>query len=167
MTLRDKFSDEEWNKLLEVPLLAGFVVTAADPGGLIGAFQESAAIANSLKISAEAGGDGTLEYIIAEAYKTSEGRRVAREGVRSVVKGKRRSEASQAAINRLAEIVKMVEGIDPNRAAILRNFIIKTATVTAEAATEGGLLGFGGEQVSDTERKSIEELKAALGLSAI
>ena len=87
MTLRDKFSDEEWNKLLEVPLLAGFVVTAADPGGLIGAFQENAAIANSLKTSADAGGDGTLEYAIAEAYKTSEGRRVARDGVRSVLKG--------------------------------------------------------------------------------
>ena len=80
---------------------------------------------------------------------------------------KRRNEASQAAVNRLAEIVKMVEGVEPNRAAILRNFIIKTATETAEAATEGGLLGFGGEQISDAERKSIEELKAALGLAAL
>ena len=65
MSVKEIFSDEDWNKVLEAPLLAGFAVTAADPGGLIGAFQESAAIAKSLKASADAGGEGSLEHAIA------------------------------------------------------------------------------------------------------
>jgi hypothetical protein len=167
MSVKEMFSDEDWNKVLEAPLLAGFAVTAADPGGLIGAFQESAAIAKSLKASADAGGEGSLEHAIAESYKTSEGRAAARDGVKSIVKGKRPAEASQAAVDRLAEIVKMVEGVAPDRAATLRNFILNTATATAEAATEGGFLGFGGEEVSDAERKSIDELKTALGVASL
>lgn len=165
MTVKEQFSDEHWKRILETPLLAGFVVSAADPGGLIGAFQESAAIEKSLQSSAAVGGEGTLEHAIAEAFKTTEGRSAARDGVRSVVKGKRSAEALEAAVARLVDTVEIVESVAPERAAILRNFIIRTAVATAEAAKEGGILGIGGEQVSDAERKSLEELKVALGLA--
>lgn len=167
MTVKAEFSEDDWKMVLEAPLLAGFAVTAADPSGLIGAFQESVAMAKTLKEGADAGGEGSLENAIAEAYKTSDGRSAARDGVKSVVKGKRPAEASEAAIARLVEIVGKVESVAPERAATLRNFIIETATATAEAAKEGTFFGFGGETVSDAERKTIDDIKSALGLAAV
>ncbi len=167
MTLKEKFSDDDWAQVLEAPMLAGVAITAADPSGLIGAVQESVAMAGSLKSASEDGGEGTLAHAISEAYKTSEGRSQARNGVKVLLKGKRPAEVSEAAVSRLGNIVNLVERVAPEEAALFRNFIIDTAQRTAEASTEGGFLGFGGEKVSDAERKTLDDLSSALGLAGV
>jgi len=108
MSLKDKFSSGDWSQVLEAPMLAGFAITAADPGGLISAVQESAAMAGSLRTAATDGGEGSLARAVAEAYTTSEGRSAATDGVKSIVKGKRPAEASEAAVSRLGEIMGLV-----------------------------------------------------------
>jgi len=144
-------------------MLAGFAITAADPGGLISAVQESAAMAGSLRSAATEGGGGSLAHAVAEAYKTSEGRSAATDGLKSLVKGKRPAEASDAAVSRLGEIMDLVERTVPDHAAGFREFLIDTATQTAEASTEGGFLGFGGERISETEHKTLAQLRTAIG----
>ena len=167
MVLKDKFSNDEWAKILEAPLLAGFAVTAADPSGLIGTVQESAAIAGSLKSAVDDSGEGTLAHEISNAYKTSEGRSAARDGVKAVIKGKRLSDASAEAVERLGDTIDLVERVAPEQAAYFRNFLLDTANRTAKASNEGGFLGFGGEEVSDAERKTLADLKSALGLAGV
>lgn len=39
MAHKQRFVDGEWNAIVEAPMLAGFAVTVADPGGLVGAFK--------------------------------------------------------------------------------------------------------------------------------
>ena len=163
MTAKDKFAAEDWNRLIEAPMLAGFAVTAADPGGLIGAVQECAAIAGSLKSTMNNGDKGSLAHAIAEAYTTSEGRNAATDGIKALVRGKRPAEASQAAVARLGEIFALVKRTMPDQAAAFREFLITTATKTAEASKEGGFLGFGGEKISAAEHKTLADLNAALG----
>ena len=167
MVLKDKFSNDEWAKILEAPLLAGFAVTAADPSGLIGTVQESSAIAGSLKSAADDSGEGTLAHEISNAYKTPEGRSAARDGVKAVIKGKRLSDASAEAVERLGDTIDLVERVAPEQAAYFRNFLLDTAIRTAKASNEGGFLGFGGEEVSDAERKALADLKSALGLAGV
>lgn len=163
MTLKERLSAEDWAGVLQAPMLAGFAVTAADPSGLIGAFQESAALAGSLRDAAVGGGAGSLASEILEDYKTAEGRKTAVEGIRALAKGKKPAEASEAAVGRLGEIMRIVERDLPDQASGFRDFLLTTATKTAEASTEGGFLGFGGEKISDAERKSLDDLRAALG----
>src|SRR5262245_42110052 len=43
MTSKTSFSAEEWNLLRVAPVLVASGVSAADPGGLVGAFQEASA----------------------------------------------------------------------------------------------------------------------------
>jgi len=163
MSLKERFSTEEWAGVLQAPMLAGFAVTAADPSGLIGAVQESVAVAGSLKQAAASGGDGSLAAEIMDAFKTSEGRGTAVDGIRALAKGRKPAEASEAAVARLGEIMRTVERAVPDQAPGFRDFLMATATKTAEASTEGGFLGFGGEKVSEAEKKSLEDLSAALG----
>ncbi len=49
MSLKDALSKEDWEQVVQAPFVAGFAVTAADPGGLIGAFQESTAMTRTLQ----------------------------------------------------------------------------------------------------------------------
>jgi hypothetical protein len=160
--VKEKFNDAEWAGVVQAPMLAGFAVTAADPGGLISAVQESAAVAGSLKDALSESEARGLASEIVEALKTSEGRDMARDGVGDLVKGRKPAEASEAAVTRLGEIMRSVESKAPAAADGFRTFLMETATRTAEASTEGGFLGFGGETVSDAERKTLDQLRAAL-----
>ncbi|MFD0980299.1 hypothetical protein [Tropicimonas aquimaris] len=163
MTPKEQLPAEDWAGILQAPMLAGFAVTAADPSGLIGAFQESAAMAGSLRDAAAGAGTGSLASEVFGAYKTAEGRKTAVEGIRALAKGRKAAEASEAAVGRLGEVMRVVERELPDQAPSFRDFLITTAMKTAEASMEGGFLGFGGEKISDAERKSLDDLKAALG----
>lgn len=161
MAYKDNFSADEWNGLLEAPMLAGFAVTAADPGGLVGAFQESAAIVGVLRDAS--GSTDTLAGEISAAYLTSEGRKAAAEGVRALARGKAPDAASMAAIDRVGEVFATIGRQAPDQAAPMRDFLLDIATRTAEAAKEGGFLGFGGEAVSEAERQALAALRGVLG----
>ena len=57
----------------------------------------------------------------------------------------------------------MVVAKSPEHAAAYKDFLKATALKVAEASKEGGFLGFGGEQISDAEKKTLEEITAILG----
>lgn len=48
MSIKDRFTAEEWKSIVQSPMLAGLAVTAADPGGLWGAIKEGSGVARSL-----------------------------------------------------------------------------------------------------------------------
>lgn len=53
--------------------------------------------------------------------------------------------------------------VSPEVANDYRAWAMQVAESVANAASEGGFLGFGGEQLSDGERKLLDDLKTALG----
>ncbi|XDA99116.1 hypothetical protein AB1M95_04190 [Sulfitobacter sp. LCG007] len=165
MTLKEKFPAEDWEAVLQGPMMAGFAVTAADPSGLIGTVQESAAIAATLR-SAKEGAEGALAKEVADGYAGSEGRTSAMGGVKALIKGKKPLEASEAAVKRLGEIAGIVDRVAPEHAAEFRAFLMAVATKTAEAAKEGGFLGFGGVPISEAEHKTLDDLRGQLGQMA-
>ena len=54
---------------------------------------------------------------------------------------------------------------EPEEAAAFRQWLLATAQAAADAAKEGGFMGFGAEQVSEREQAMLDELRSALGLS--
>jgi hypothetical protein len=54
---------------------------------------------------------------------------------------------------------------DPADSAAYRQWLQSIAARVCEAARSGGLLGFGGDLLSDTEREFLDELGGALGLT--
>jgi hypothetical protein len=70
---------------------------------------------------------------------------------------------SVQAISDAREANAVLEMLDPVVASEYRQWVLQAAEKVAMAATEGGFLGFGGERLSEGEKKILAELKSALG----
>jgi hypothetical protein len=162
MALRDNFTAEEWARVVGAPMLAGIAVTAAEPGGLWGAVKESAAVAGAMGRAKAEGGDALIGEIVA-AYATAEGRDLARGVLKAEARGRKPAEVVDAAVNELREVSALVSEKAPASAVAFREWLKSVAGRVAEAGTEGGFLGFGGEKVSAAEKATLERLGTALG----
>jgi hypothetical protein len=161
MSVREAFTPEEWARVVAAPMLAGIAVTAADPGGLWGAVKESVAVAGAVR-DAKAGGD-PLVAEIAAAYATAEGRDMARAALKAEVAGKGAAAVVEAAVAELGAAAALVAAKAPAAAPGFRAWLQAVAAKVAEAGTEGGFLGFGGEKVSAAETATLDRIAAALG----
>jgi hypothetical protein len=141
-------------------MLAGIAVTAAAPGGLIGALRESFAVAGAMR-AARGEGD-TLVSEVAAAYETGEGRDMARDVLKSHARGKKPAEVVEAAIAELGAVSRLVAEKAPDAAPGFRAWLTAIAGRVAEAGTEGGFLGFGGEKVSAAEKATLDRLASVL-----
>lgn len=159
MGVNDSFTETEWNDVIAAPMIAGFAITAADPGGLWGAVKEASATAGALR---DAQGANSLAGKVVEAYETAEGRSTARGRVSAIAKGKSPAEATKAAVSALAAVGHLVEEKSPAEADAFKAWLQDIAGKVAEAGTEGGFLGFGGVKVSDAERATLAEIDGVL-----
>ncbi len=163
MSIKDRFTEQEWQDLVQSPMLAGIAVTAADPGGLWGAVKESAGIARSLLEAQSSPDPDSLPTIISASFEDSDGRRVTQEHLKELVKGRKPAEVSELAVERLREIDALIAAKAPEYSDTYRQFVRATAQKVAEAAKEGGFLGFGGEKISEAEKKTLDDIDRALG----
>lgn len=161
MTLKANVTPEEWTRILQAPFIAGFAVTAADPGGLIGAVQESSAMAKTLQTAANNGEDDLASAVLAE-IKSSEGRGRLREAMKELTKSRKPAEASDMAIEALRQTLSVVHQKSPADYDALGTLITSVATNVAEAANEGGFMGFGGVPVSDAEKKTLGDIESTI-----
>ncbi len=161
MAVKDSFSAEEWERIVGAPMLAGMAVTAADPGGLWGALKESTA--SALEVLSAKGSANPLIAEIAAAFETSEGRDMARGALKDRLRGKSPAEMTEAAVAELGAVAALVAAKAPESAAGFRDWLREIARKVAEAGTEGGFLGFGGEKVSAAEKATLDRLSQVLG----
>ena len=161
MGLEESFTAEEWARVVGAPMLAGIAVTAAEPGGLWGAVKESAAVAGAMGRAKAAGGDALIGEIVA-AYETAEGREMARGVLKAEAKGKAPAAVVDAAVSELQAVTAIVAAKAPGSVGAFRDWLKTIAAKVAEAGTEGGFLGFGGEKVSAAEKATLERLATAL-----
>jgi hypothetical protein len=70
------------------------------------------------------------------------------------------------AIEALRKVSALLDTKAPEDAAAFKAWLRATAQRVAEAAKEGGFLGFGGVQVSDAEKATLTEISAALNFTA-
>jgi hypothetical protein len=162
MTIKEKFTEQEWQEVVQSPMLAGIAVTAADPGGLWSAVKESSGLARSLVEAKSNPNPDSLPTVISASFEDSEGRRITQDRLKELLKGKRPDEVSELAVNRLQQISSLVAAKAPEQAEAYKQFVRTTAEKVAEAGTEGGFLGFGGEKVSDAEKKTLADIERAL-----
>jgi hypothetical protein len=160
MAMRESFTEDEWLRVVRSPLVASLAITAADPSGLIGTVQEATSTSRAMLAARD--DDGTLAAEVVAAFQDDETRKAAREGMSLMVRGKKPGEASAEAVRELAAVAATVRANAPAEAAAFAAWLKEIARRAAEAASEGGFLGIGGEQVSDAERKTLADIDAAL-----
>jgi hypothetical protein len=162
MVAKTDFTPDEWKTLLESVMMAALAVTAADPSGLWGTLKESMATAKAV-IGAKHDANATeLIKTIAAEFETGEGRAAARDGLRTQLTGKTPAEIVTKSLEILKQAAALVSAKSPSDAAAFKGWLQHISQSVAEAASEGGFLGFGGVQVSDAEKATLAQIAASL-----
>jgi len=165
MADKSSFTPEEWKLVVSSPMLAGLAVTLAEPSGLWGMLKESMAGARDLLTAATDPSASALVKAVAADMETSEGRGVARDELKADLTGKSPAELKQEVIAKLTQAGQILDTKAPGDAPAFKAWLKQVAEKVAEAASEGGFLGFGGTKVSDAEKATIAEVGKALGVA--
>jgi hypothetical protein len=159
MTPKDAFTDEEWTRLKRAPFIAGMAISLADPGGPIELVKETAA---TLKTVTGAVGDSSRgELVPAVAAEVSEEAKARKSPIGDFkAKG---ALAGQEILEELTAVNAIVsEKAAPEDAEAFRAWLNDAASEAANAAKEGGFLGFHAVRVSEGEQRMLDKLAEAL-----
>ena len=166
MADKSSFTPDEWKLLLESVMMAGMAVTAAEPSGLWGLLKESFAAGSELAAVKMNAGSNPLVKAVAADFETAQGRSTARDGLSEQLKGKKPAEITAKCIETLRQAGAAVDAKAPGDAAAFKGWLRQISQHVAEAAPEGGFLGFGGVPVSDAEKATLKDISSALKLPA-
>lgn len=158
MSVKDKFSKEEWLKIMNGPSRAGAAIVAASPSGITGLIAEAQAIAHSVRgnVSKE-GRSALMEAMAADLLGTPP---QPDEHMKNDDQVKNMEEAKNKSIEGVRQAMWLVKSkLSPDETSDYQKMLIQVVEKTAEAAKEGGFLGIGGEQVNDKERAVMDELR--------
>jgi len=166
MANKQSFTPDEWNKIMEGVALSGVAVTAADPSGLLGLFKESFASANALVSAKQDPGASELVKSVVADFESSDGRARLRESLKKRLAGASQGDVSKRCLEVLREVSAILDAKAPADAATFKSWLRAISTRVADAASEGGVLGFGGTKVSDKEKATLSDVAKALGIAA-
>ena len=169
MSSKTDYTAEEWKVVLKSPLMAGLAVVAASPSGPLGALREMFAVGKLLtETKTQAAGrsessNELLRALVADLGSPDGRAQMDSADLRGLAPAQLRTHALEAC-RALAALVDRKASRE--EAEEVKRWLVSVAQRTAEAAKEGGFLGFGGTQVSETETATIREVAQALGVKS-
>ena len=159
MTGKTDFTEEEWTRLTRSPFVAGMAISLSDPGGPIELVKETAATLRTVTGPAAQGDRGELVRAVAEEVAAEA---KARKNPLSDFRA-RGALAGQEILEELAAVNAIVSAkASPADAEAFRAWLKDAAQEAANAAKEGGFLGFHAVRVSEGEQRMLDKLAAAL-----
>ena len=158
MTAKSDFTEEEWTRLVRAPFVAGMSISLADPGGPIEAAKESMAMMKS------ATNPPSREQLLAEVALDIQAMVQSRH---NPVSGYKPTGGQQPGEQVLEEL-RAVQGIvvakaTPEEATAFGQWLLASAQAAADAAKEGGFMGFGAQLVSEREQHMLDRVREAVG----
>ena len=160
MTAKADYTEDEWKVLRRAPLLVGFAVSLADPGGPIELSKETLA---AIRSAAAPPSDDELLIAVSQDV----GAQVANHESPVKELGLKGSSARQQVLDDLKEVERILAAkATPEEAAAFRRWLVQTAEKAADAAKEGGFFGIGATRVSTREAAMLDEIRAILGADA-
>jgi hypothetical protein len=164
MANKQNFTPEEWTKVLESTMVAGIAVSAAEPSGLWGTLKEFIANSSALDASKlEPDSNELIKEVIAD-FGTARGRSDIQKALRKrFADTKEPADSVQPSLASLREVSAILDAKAPRDAPAFKAWLTGISQEVAEAAVEGGLLGFGGVRVSAAETATLRDIAKALG----
>ena len=161
MTTKADFTEEEWATVVRSPIVAGMAITLADPGGPIEVVKETSAVLKFVTGDSEQRDD-----LVGEV--ATEIRSLAQQRTNPVGDFKPRGAlAGKQVIDEISRANEIVTAkATPEEAEAYRAWLLECAQRAADAAKEGGFLGFHAERVSQGEKDMLAQLGSALGVAS-
>jgi hypothetical protein len=161
VTTKSDFTEDQWATLVRSPIVAGMAITIADPGGPIEVVKETSAVLKFATGSSSEQRDDLVEEVARDLRGLAEQRKnpVGDFKPRGTLAGKQILDE----LSRANEIISAKA--TPEEADAFRAWIMECAQRAADAAKEGGFMGFHAERVSQGEKDMLAQLGSALGVS--
>jgi hypothetical protein len=157
VTTKSDFEEQEWARIVRAPFVAGMAITLADPGGPIEATKETAA---TLKIATN---PPTREQLLTEVALDVQSMVQQHHNPLKGFKPTSDRPVGDQVVEELQLVSEMVRAkADAEESAAFGEWIIQVAQAAADAAKEGGFLGFGAEQVSARESEMLDRVRTAV-----
>jgi hypothetical protein len=158
MNIKDKFTPDEWKSLLKAPMLAAYAVAGAAPSKQDDFIHEMAAVADGVVEGEQrAPQNSLLGAIIADIVANAEDEQ------RGQTERLSLEEVKSRALETCRTVAAVLETkADAGEAYEYKRWVLVVAEKVAAAAKEGGLFGFGGEQISGSEIATINEIGEAI-----
>ena len=159
MTTKTDFTEPEWEAVRRAPMIAGMAISLADPGGPIEVLKETSAV---LKVvSAEMAGTGLVGEVARDLVELAQQRKNPVGDFKP-----QGATAAKAILDELSRVSTIVaEKATRDETEAFRAWLLDCARRAAEAAKEGGFLGFNAVRVSEGEQRMQDEIAAAVGAS--
>jgi hypothetical protein len=157
VTTKSDFSEEEWSRIVRAPFVAGMAITLADPGGPIEAAKETMA---TIK---QATNPPSREQLLTD---TALDIQAMTQQKHNPLKGYK-LEKGQSPGNQVLDELRAVRGIvvaraTPEEAEAFGQWLVAAAQASADAAKEGGFMGFHAVRVSEREQAMLDQVRAAV-----
>jgi hypothetical protein len=157
MTTKSDFTEEEWTRVRRAPFVAGMAISLADPGGPIELAKESTA---SLK---SATNPPTREQLLAEIALDVQAMTQQRQNPLSGFKPTNAATAGQQILGELQAVSAIVSSkATADEIHAFKQWLLTTAQAAADAAKEGGFMGFHAIQVSQGEDAMLDQVRSAI-----
>ena len=161
MTTKSDFTEDEWPRVVRAPFVAGMAISLADPGGPIEATKETMA---TLKTATNPPSrEQLLTEVALEIQDLAQRKQSPLRGYRPTAEG---ATAGEQVLEELRSVQALVAArAEPDEAAAFGRWLVSAAQAAADAAKEGGFMGFGAQQVSEREQAMLDQVRAAVSAS--
>jgi hypothetical protein len=161
MTTQADYTTEEWKSVLQAPAMAGMVVMLTGQSGPFQMVKEMFAVSKAMIDAEKQGASNELIGALVSAAKS-----VKLEDMQPTQKFNTIEEARAHALDQVRQAAALVDQKAPaQEAQEFKQWLTSLGQKVAEAAKEGGFLGFGGVQITEEEKTAVSELATALGVS--
>ncbi|HEX5510223.1 MAG TPA: hypothetical protein VFX41_00785 [Actinomycetales bacterium] len=157
MTTKSDFSEEEWTRIVRAPFVAGLAISLADPGGPIEAAKESMATLKS------ATNPPSREQLLADVALDVQAMAQQHHHPLSGFKPSKEEGAGSQVLDELRAVMALVSTrATQEETAAYGAWLLASAKAAADAAKEGGFMGFHAEQVSQREEAMLNQVREAV-----
>ena len=157
MTSKADYTDEEWTRLRRAPFVAGLAISMADPGGPIEMAKETMATVKT------ATNPPSREQLLADVALDIQSMTQQRQNPLSDFKVTDAAQAGQQILDELRAVKELVASkATPEEASAFSQWLVGTAQAAADAAKEGGFMGFGATQISQGEQDMLDKVRSAV-----
>jgi hypothetical protein len=162
MASKDNFTAEEWRSLIKAPMLNSYAVAGAAPSGEDGFIQEMSAVADGIiEGGQQAAKESLLAAVVADIIAN------AQDELRGQTENISIKEIKAKALDNCRSVAAILQAkASAEEADEYKRWLLAVAQKVAAAAKEGGIFGFGGTQVSESETATINEIADALDAKA-
>src|SRR5512134_514082 len=164
MAKKADFTLEEWQQILSLPQVASLYLTLASPSNPLGLAQEMIAstkgIVEALKSSS---GNELVDAVAADIREKAEKRERMEPPLQA---SKDPNEMKARCLQSCRDAAALLSQKAPADAEAYKQWVYQAAQNSANAASEGGFFGIGGEKVSEAETAALKEIAEALGIAS-